>query len=170
MRFRGSDRYLPVTTAPLIEVAESGGRLIMTLRLRSRVYLLCVLSSLCLAIVANAQTTTIPSTDSLIEHSLSYVDYPMFVRQEAAPPMRPRLGIYMNNFPADSVRLLTRGADTIKRHRIWHVAPHWSADNAGLMMGDTRTSIPIRNPSVTRQVARSCDTDVQWFCNSRLNN
>jgi hypothetical protein len=95
------------------------------------------LSMLCVSTPAHAQTATnIPSTDSLIEHSLSYVDYPAFVRHDALPPMKPRLGIYMNNFPADSVRLLTHGTDTIKGNRIWHVAPHWSADNAGLMIGD----------------------------------
>jgi hypothetical protein len=81
---------------------------------------------------ARAQITT----DSLINHSLSYVDYPPFVRQGEPPPMKPRLGIYMHDFPADSVRLLTNGKDTIKGNRIWHVAPQWSADMAGLMMGD----------------------------------
>jgi hypothetical protein len=42
----------------------------------------------------------------------------------------------MNNFPADSVRLLTHGLDTIKGNRIWHVAPQGSADIGGLMIGD----------------------------------
>ena len=50
--------------------------------------------------------------------------------------MKPRLGIYFHDFPADSVKLLTRGKDTIKGNRIWHIAPHWSADRAGLMLGD----------------------------------
>ena len=76
------------------------------------------------------------TTDSLINHSLSYVDYPPFVRQGEPPPMKPRLGIYMHDVPADSVRIFTNGMDTIKGNRIWHVAPQWSADMAGLMMGD----------------------------------
>jgi hypothetical protein len=31
------------------------------------------------------------STDSLINHSLNYVDYPPFVRHGESPPMKPRL-------------------------------------------------------------------------------
>ncbi len=81
---------------------------------------------------AKAQITT----DSLINHSLSYVDYPPFVRQDEPPPMKPRLGIYMRDIPGDSIRKLTNGKDTIKGNRIWHVAPQWSADMAGLMLGD----------------------------------
>jgi len=83
-----------------------------------------------------AQTPSDILTDSLINHSLTYVDYPPFVRHGEPPEMKPRFGVYMNNFPADSVRLLTHGRDTIKGDRIWHVAPHWSADRAGLMIGD----------------------------------
>ncbi len=76
------------------------------------------------------------TTDSLINHSLSYVDYPPFMRHGEPPPMKPRLGIYFHDFPADSVKLLTHGKDTIKGNKIWHIAPHWSADRAGLMQGD----------------------------------
>jgi hypothetical protein len=104
--------------------------MIPTLKFQS--FALALLATLCIISAAHAQ----PSTDSLIEHSLSYVDYPPFVRHGEPPPMRPRLGIYMNNFPADSVRLFTHGADTIKGSRIWHIAPHWSADNGGLMLND----------------------------------
>src|SRR5665213_1994596 len=90
-----------------------------------------------LAIVA-CQTTihAQPSTDSLISHSLDYVDFPAYVQQGPPPPMHPRLGIYFNDVPADSVKLLTSGADSLKGNRIWHLAPHWSADSAGLMNGD----------------------------------
>ena len=93
----------------------------------------CVIFMQCSSVVAaQAQITT----DSLINHSLNYVDYPPFVRHGEPPPMKPRLGIYMHDFPADSVRLLTHGADTIKGNKIWHVTPQWSADAAGLMLND----------------------------------
>ena len=42
----------------------------------------------------------------------------------------------MNNFPADSVKLLTHGKDTIPGNRIWQVSPHLSADEAGLLRND----------------------------------
>ncbi len=77
-----------------------------------------------------------PSTDSLISHSLNYVDFPPYVQQGPLPAMHPRLGIYFNDFPGDSVKLLTHGVDTFKADKIWHLAPHWSADSAGLMNGD----------------------------------
>jgi len=76
------------------------------------------------------------SHDSLIDHSLSIIDYPPYVSQAPLPPMQPRLGIYMRDIPADSVRKLTHGKDSIKGSPIWHVAPHWSADAAGLRLGD----------------------------------
>jgi hypothetical protein len=50
--------------------------------------------------------------------------------------MKPRLGIYFNDVPADSIRMLTNGKEDVKGNRIWHLAPHWSADKAGLMMND----------------------------------
>ena len=76
------------------------------------------------------------STDSLIDHSLNMVDYPPYEPPGPPPPMLPRLGIYMRDIPADSVRKLTQGRDSIKGSPIWHVAPHWSADESGLMLGD----------------------------------
>jgi len=76
------------------------------------------------------------STDSLINHSLNMVDYPPYEPPGTPSPMLPRLGIYMRDIPADSVRKLTQGRDSIKGSPIWHVAPHWSADESGLMLGD----------------------------------
>jgi hypothetical protein len=76
------------------------------------------------------------STDSLINHSLNMVDYPPYEPPGPPSPMLPRLGIYMRDIPADSVRKLTQGRDSIKGSPIWHVAPHWSADESGLMLGD----------------------------------
>ena len=99
---------------------------------------ICVVSVLmiCALCVAGGDARAQATTDSLINHSLSYVDYPPFVRQGGYPELKPRFGIYMNNFPADSVRSLTHGKDTIKGNRIWHVAPQGSADVGGLMNGD----------------------------------
>lgn len=85
-----------------------------------------------LPIAVQAQVTT----DSLINHSLEYVDYPAWVPKDPLPEMKPRLGIYFNDVPADSVRMLTNGKENMKGNRIWHLAPHWSADKAGLMMND----------------------------------
>src|SRR5208283_854955 len=79
-----------------------------------------------------AQTPAKTLTDSLIAHSLDMVDYPPWVVKTPLPPMRPSFGVYMNNFPADSVKLLTHGRDTIPGNRIWQVSPHLSADEAGL--------------------------------------
>ncbi len=92
---------------------------------------------LCAVVVLACQAAHAqPSTDSLINHSLNYVDFPPYVRNGPLPPMKPRLGIYFNDVPADSVWLLTHGADSMKGNRIWHLSPHWSADAAGLMMND----------------------------------
>ncbi|MDP4287236.1 MAG: PDZ domain-containing protein [Bacteroidota bacterium] len=93
----------------------------------------CVLLLLCWASTTiRAQMTS----DSLINRTLNLVDYPPFVRHGEPPPMKPRLGIYMRDISADSVRTLTHGKDSMKGSPIWHVAPHWSADDAGLMLGD----------------------------------
>ncbi|HET6400889.1 MAG TPA: PDZ domain-containing protein [Candidatus Kapabacteria bacterium] len=85
---------------------------------------------------AEAQVFAPNCTDSLISHSLDYVDFPPYVQEGPLPPMHPRLGIYFNDVPADSVKMLTGGDDSMKGNRIWHLAPHWSADSAGLMMND----------------------------------
>jgi hypothetical protein len=74
------------------------------------------------------------SGDSLVERSLMMVDYPPFTAPPA--PMLPRLGIFMRDITPDSVRALTKGRDSVKGCPIWHLAPHWSADEAGLMLGD----------------------------------
>ncbi len=92
------------------------------------------LSAFILALASSAFAQ--PSTDSLISHSLNMVDYPAYVPSGPLPAMTPRLGIYMRDISADSVRKLTHGRDSIKGSPIWHVAPHWPADEAGIMMGD----------------------------------
>jgi hypothetical protein len=102
-----------------------------------------------------------PSTDSLIDHSLNYVDFPPYLQEGPLPPMRPRLGIYFNDVPADSIKLLTGGKDNFKGNRIWHLSPHWSADSAGLMMGD----IVLRVDGKTLQDSIYGGTDV---LNTRL--
>ncbi|HWF43944.1 MAG TPA: PDZ domain-containing protein [Candidatus Kapabacteria bacterium] len=117
-------------------------------------------------IVAHSSLTMLsasaqPSTDSLIDHSLNYVDFPPYVQESPLPPIRPRLGIYFNDVPADSVKLLTGGKDNFKGNRIWHLSPHWSADSAGLMMGD----IVLRVDGKTLQDSIYGGTDV---LNTRL--
>ena len=97
--------------------------------------ILCVLLFSAVAVYAQAPAkSTNNLTDTLINHSLSIVDYPPFDGALEAP--KPRFGVYMNNFPADSVRLLTHGKDTISGNRIWQVMPHWAADEAGLLRSD----------------------------------
>ena len=49
---------------------------------------------------AKAQVSGPITTDSLINHSLNYVDYPPFVRHGEPPEMKPRLGLYFHDFPA----------------------------------------------------------------------
>lgn len=90
--------------------------------------LLCVLAT-----IAAAQT---PSTDSLINHTLGIVDMHPFEWEGKPDPMKPRLGFYMNYVPADSVKIMTNGAESLRGNRVWHVMPHWSADEAGLLIGD----------------------------------
>jgi len=76
-------------------------------------------------------------TDTLINHSLSIVDISPFEWNGAPDVLKPRFGVYMyNNFPADSVKLLTNGKDSILGNRVWQVSPHYSADEAGLLRND----------------------------------
>lgn len=88
---------------------------------------------LTVAVAAIAQQ---PSTDSLIKHTLDIVDIPPFEWNGTPDAMKPRLGMYMNYVPSDSVSLMTHGVDTMRGNRIWHISPHWSADEAGLLEGD----------------------------------
>lgn len=73
-------------------------------------------------------------TDSLIRHSLETFDLPEW--QGTFDPLRPRIGLYLTELPPDTIRTLSSGAATTRGFRVWHVTPHWPADDAGMLMGD----------------------------------
>ena len=85
--------------------------------------------------------TSVLSTDQLIERELSTFDLPPFEWDGEPEPLRPRLGIYFNAIPADSVAKVTKKKMNDPWFVIWHVMPHWSADEAGVLIGDTITAI-----------------------------
>jgi hypothetical protein len=74
--------------------------------------------------------------DSLIEHSLSILDLPSFEWTGTPEPLRPRIGVYLNELPPDTIKAMTNGARTTRGFRVWHVMPHWPADEAGMLIGD----------------------------------
>lgn len=77
---------------------------------------------------------------ALVERSLATFDLPSFEWAGAPDPMRPRLGFYLNKIPADSLLLIPGLAGAKSAYRIWHVMPHWSADEAGLLIDDIVTA------------------------------
>ena len=89
-----------------------------------------------LLLAAPLAAQTVPSQDSLIEHSLRMFDLPSFEWPGEPEPMRPRLGIYTNELPYDSLRSIAGVAAGTKGYRIWHLMPNWSADRGGLFIGD----------------------------------
>lgn len=89
---------------------------------------------------ASAQTTS-PTTAELIDQALSTFDLPPFEWEGEPEPLRPRIGIYFNAVPADTVAARTGKTENDPWFVIWHVMPHWSADEAGIMIGDTITAI-----------------------------
>ncbi len=102
-----------------------------------RIIIIVLLISSVAAFAQNTTKSTDKFTDTLIEHSLSIVDFPPFEWSGAPDALKPRFGVYMyNNFPIDSVKLLTHGTDSIIGDRIWQVSPHYSADEAGLLRND----------------------------------
>ncbi|MEO5929469.1 MAG: hypothetical protein ABIR47_06020 [Candidatus Kapaibacterium sp.] len=90
---------------------------------------------LLIAIPAGAQLRS-SLTDSLINRSLETVDLPSFEWTGAPEPLRPRVGVYLNELPPDTIKAMTHGAYTTKGFRVWHVMPHWPADDAGMLIGD----------------------------------
>ncbi|MBS1913474.1 MAG: PDZ domain-containing protein [Bacteroidetes bacterium] len=93
----------------------------------------------------HAQKVPAPlSADSLLSRSLDMFDLPPFEWDGAPEPLRPRLGIYLSAIPADSLALIPGLAGTTNPLRIWHVMPHWSADEAGVLINDVLLSIDGR--------------------------
>lgn len=74
--------------------------------------------------------------DSLIRESLLIVDLPPFEWNRTPDPLRPRLGIYSNEVPADTAKALQGFPAQAKGFKIWHLMPHWPADESGIFIGD----------------------------------
>lgn len=77
------------------------------------------------------------SQDELTRRSLSLFDLPPFEWTGEPEPMSPRLGVYTNPVPKDSLARVRKLPASVDRGwKIWHVMPHWSADEGGLFIGD----------------------------------
>ncbi|MBC8145886.1 MAG: PDZ domain-containing protein [bacterium] len=87
------------------------------------------------AIPATSQQVP-PPADSLIEHSLRMFDINPFEWSGTPDPLRPRLGVYTQEVPYDSLRTISGVASGTKGFRIWHLMPNWAADAGGLFIGD----------------------------------
>ncbi|MCC7439321.1 MAG: PDZ domain-containing protein [Armatimonadetes bacterium] len=74
--------------------------------------------------------------DSLIRESLRVVDLPAFTWPGPPDPLRPRLGIYSNPVPADTAAVLAGFPAGARGFKIWHLMPHWPADESGIFIGD----------------------------------
>lgn len=74
--------------------------------------------------------------DSLIRESLLIVDLPAFEWNSPPDPLRPRLGIYSNEVPADTAKALRGFPAGAKGFKVWHLMPHWPADESGIFIGD----------------------------------
>jgi hypothetical protein len=104
-------------------------------------YRLLLLASLLLASTGLRAQQVPPPEDSLIEHSLRMFDIPSFEWSSAPEPLRPRLGVYVQEVPADSLRDVAGIASGTRGFRIWHLMPNWAADRAGLFIGDIVTAV-----------------------------
>ena len=87
---------------------------------------------------AGGQTT---DTVDRIDRDLATLDLAPFEWEGEPDPASPRLGIYLNAIPEDSVRAVTGRDANPPWYVIWHAMPHWSADEAGVLIGDTLTAL-----------------------------
>jgi hypothetical protein len=69
-----------------------------------------------------------------IERSLALFDLKPFTGTQ--PPMRSRLGLYTNPTEYDTLWRKAGVAPGTRGYTIWHLMPHWSADEGGLYIGD----------------------------------
>ena len=77
------------------------------------------------------------SQEELINRSLSLFDLPRFQWIGDPEPLNARLGVYTNPLPLDSLREVRKLPAAVDRGwRIWHLMPHWPADEGGLFIGD----------------------------------
>ena len=82
--------------------------------------------------------------DSLIERSLRTFDLPPFEWGARRDPPRPRLGLYFQRLSDEDAAKVPGYRSGMRLHRIWHLMPHWSGDEAGLYAGDLVTAIDGR--------------------------
>ncbi|MBI5324650.1 MAG: PDZ domain-containing protein, partial [Ignavibacteriae bacterium] len=86
-------------------------------------------------IILIALTVKSNSSDSLIEQSLNMFDLDLYKGQVETPKLR--LGHYSYEFAVDSNSELNQKYNIKHLYKIWHILPHTSADEAGLLIGDT---------------------------------
>jgi hypothetical protein len=99
---------------------------------------LLMLIAICSIISVHAQIPA-PTTRDLIDQDLSILDLPSW---EGRPdPLRSRLGIYLTPIPDDTVTKITGHGSNPPWFVIWQVMPHWPADDAGILAGDTIMAI-----------------------------
>jgi hypothetical protein len=97
--------------------------------------ILCILTAVAASNGAGAQMRR-SQVDSLVNQSLETLDLPSFEWQGSPEPLHPRIGVYLNELPPDTIRALSGGKATTRGFRVWHVMPHWPADEAGMLIGD----------------------------------
>ncbi|MBL7986838.1 MAG: hypothetical protein JNJ94_02085 [Chlorobi bacterium] len=79
--------------------------------------------------------------DSLIRESLRIVDLPTFEWPATPDPLRPRLGIYSSQVPTDTAKGLAGFPAAATGFKVWHLMPHWPADESGIFIGDILLSM-----------------------------
>ena len=80
-------------------------------------------------------------TANRIDLDLATLDLAPFEWEGEPDAAPPRLGIYLTAVPDDSVRAVTGRDANSPWYVIWHAMPHWSADAAGVLIGDTLTAL-----------------------------
>ena len=101
---------------------------------------------------AGGQTT---DTVDRIDRDLATLDLAPFEWEGEPDPASPRLGIYLNAIPEDSVRAVTGRDANPPWYVIWHAMPHWSADEAGVLIGDTLTALVYAHGDARLRVRRN---------------
>ncbi len=114
------------------------------MRITARCFLVAVLAFVLLHLAAArplAAQYNRQRADSLMRVSLSMFDLPPFVWGGQPDPLRPRLGVYVNAIPDDSMALIPGVQAGERPVRVWHVMPHWLADDGGMLIGDLIVSL-----------------------------
>ncbi len=106
--------------------------------------LLLLALTLCVVRTAVAQSAS-PTARDLIDQDLQTLDLPPFEWNGPPDPLHARLGIYFNRIPDDSVAAITGRSGNPPWFVIWQVMPHWSADRADILIGDTLIGVEGRS-------------------------